>query len=90
MTFYGQTTDGIPDRGHVLFITALVMLLIASTFVAIRLAMRVYLKEFGWDDFFLVIALAASVMTTTAINLGKSEIHLRFDANMVTHLVPIS
>ena len=71
MTFYGQTTDGIPDRGHVLFITALVMVLTEAIFVTIRLATRIHLKKFGWDDLFLVIALAVSVMTTTAINLGK-------------------
>ncbi|OQE25841.1 hypothetical protein PENFLA_c008G09030 [Penicillium flavigenum] len=82
MAFYGQTTDGIPDRGHVLFITALVMVLIASIFVAIRLAMRVHLKEFGWDDLFLVIALVASVMTTTAINLAVVHGYGRKKADM--------
>lgn len=69
--FYGQTIDGIPDRGYKLFITALVMVLIAAIFVAIRLATRIHLRQFGWDDLFLVIALVASVMTTIAINLGK-------------------
>lgn len=73
MVFYGQTTDGIPDRGHVLFITALGMLLTATFFVAIQIATRIHLKKFGWDDISLVIALAASAMTTTAINLGKSK-----------------
>lgn len=73
MTFYGQTNDGVPDRGHVLFITALVMVLTAAIFVTIRLATRIHLKKFGWDDLFLVIALAASVMTTIAVNLGKSK-----------------
>jgi hypothetical protein len=71
MVFYGQTIDGIPDRGYKLFITALVMVLIAAIFVAIRLATRIHLRQFGWDDLFLVIALVASVMTTIAINLGK-------------------
>lgn len=56
-----------------LFITALVMVLTAAIFVTIRLATRIHLKKFGWDDLFLVIALAASVMTTIAVNLGKSK-----------------
>lgn len=73
MVFYGQTIDGIPDRGYKLFITALVMVLIAAIFVAIRLATRVHLRQFGWDDLFLVIALVASVMTTISINLGESK-----------------
>lgn len=73
MVFYGQTVDGIPDRGYKLFITALVMVLIAAIFVAIRLATRVHLRQFGWDDSFLLIALVASIMTTTTINMGKSE-----------------
>lgn len=62
-----------PDRGYKLFITALVMVLIAAIFVGIRLATRVHLRQFGWDDLFLVIALVASVITTIAINLGKLE-----------------
>ncbi|CAG8890668.1 unnamed protein product [Penicillium egyptiacum] len=82
MTFYGQTTDGIPDRGHVLFITALVMVLIATIFVTIRLATRVHLKQFGWDDLFLIIALLASAMTTAAINLSVVHGYGRKKADM--------
>ncbi|KAJ5177103.1 uncharacterized protein N7482_002980 [Penicillium canariense] len=70
MVFYGQTVDGMPDRGHILFVTALVMVLIAALFVVIRLATRIHLRQFGWDDLFLVIALLASVLTTTTINLA--------------------
>ena len=73
MVFYGQTVDGIPDRGYNLYITAVVMVLIAAIFVAIRLATRVHLRQLGWDDLFLVIALVASVMTTATINIGKSK-----------------
>jgi hypothetical protein len=73
MVFYGQTVDGIPDRGYKLYITALVMVLIAAIFVVIRLATRVHLRQFGWDDCFLIVALVASVMTTAAINMGKSK-----------------
>ncbi|KAJ5468386.1 hypothetical protein N7475_006138 [Penicillium sp. IBT 31633x] len=82
MVFYGQTTDGIPDRGHVLFITALAMLLTATLFVAIRIATRIHLKKFGWDDISLVIALAASAMTTTAINLAVVHGYGRHEADM--------
>ncbi|KAJ5773032.1 hypothetical protein N7457_007928 [Penicillium paradoxum] len=82
MVFYGQTIDGIPDRGHSLFVTALVMLLIAALFVAIRLATRYYMKKFGWDDFFLVIALVASTMTTVAINLAVVNGYGRHKAEM--------
>lgn len=73
MVFYGQTVDGIPDRGYKLYITALVMVLIAAVFVVIRLVTRVHLRQLGWDDCFLVVALVASVMTTATINMGKSK-----------------
>lgn len=73
MVFYGQTVDGIPDRGYKLFITALVMVILAAIFVAIRLATRIHVRQFGWDDFFLVIALVASAMTTAAIDLGRLQ-----------------
>ncbi|KGO76974.1 hypothetical protein PITC_003950 [Penicillium italicum] len=82
MTFYGQTIDGIPDRGHELFITAIVMVLMAAIFVTIRLATRVHLKKFGWDDIFIIIALAASVMTTTAINLAVKNGYGRGKSDM--------
>ncbi|KAJ5963877.1 uncharacterized protein N7479_003753 [Penicillium vulpinum] len=82
MVFYGQTIDGVPDRGYVLFITALVMVLTAAIFVTIRLATRIHLREFGWDDLFLVIALAASAMTTAAINLAVVHGYGRHKADM--------
>ena len=75
MVFYGQTVDNIPDRGHVLFITALVMVIIAAIFVAIRLAIRIHARQLGWDDLFLAIGLVASVMTTVTINMGKSSFY---------------
>ncbi|KAJ5790845.1 uncharacterized protein N7518_007856 [Penicillium psychrosexuale] len=58
------------------------MVLTAAIFVTIRLATRIHLKEFGWDDLFLVIALAASVMTTIAINLAVVHGYGRRKADM--------
>ncbi|KAJ5664620.1 hypothetical protein N7462_011433 [Penicillium macrosclerotiorum] len=67
MVFYGQTVDDIPDRGYVLFIIALVMVLIAAIFVGIRLTTRIYTTQLGWDDLFLTIGLVAST------DLGESR-----------------
>ncbi|KAF9249413.1 hypothetical protein DTO013E5_2769 [Penicillium roqueforti] len=58
------------------------MVLTAAIFVTIRLATRIHLKKFGWDDLFLVIALAASVMTTIAVNLAVVHGYGRRKADM--------
>jgi hypothetical protein len=59
MVFYGQTVDGILDRGYVLYITALVMVLVAALFVFARLASRMYAAQLGADDVTIGIALVS-------------------------------
>jgi hypothetical protein len=68
MVFYGQTVDGIPDRGYILYITALVMVLTAAAFVAARLGTRMVSRQIGLDDVCLGLALASSIVLTAAID----------------------
>ncbi|KAJ6012689.1 hypothetical protein N7499_012707 [Penicillium canescens] len=70
MVFYGQTVDGIPDRGYILYITALVMVLVAAVFVAARLWTRIATRQLGLDDICLVLALVWSIVLTAAIDMS--------------------
>ncbi|KAJ6154476.1 hypothetical protein N7485_012845 [Penicillium canescens] len=78
MVFYGQTVDGIPDRGYILYITALVMVLVAAVFVAARLWTRIATRQLGLDDICLVLALVWSIVLTAAIDmsLGFTKVSL--------------
>jgi hypothetical protein len=71
MVFYGQTVDGIPDRGYILYITALVMVLVAAVFVAARLGTRIVTRQIGLDDICLGFALVSSIVLTAAIDMCK-------------------
>ncbi|OGE50345.1 hypothetical protein PENARI_c017G11866 [Penicillium arizonense] len=70
MVFYGQTVDGIPDRGYILYITALVMVLVAAVFVTARLGTRIVTRQLGLDDICLGLALVSSVVLTAAIDMS--------------------
>ncbi|KAJ9206938.1 hypothetical protein C8Q69DRAFT_440212 [Paecilomyces variotii] len=70
MVNYGQSTPGVPDRGYVLYITALVMVLVASLFVGARIGSRIYTGRLGVDDATIIAALACSVLVTATINMA--------------------
>jgi|SRR4051812_38015774 hypothetical protein len=74
MVFYGQTVDGIPDRGYILYITALVMVLVAAVFVAARLGTRIVTRQLGLDDICLGLALVSSIVLTAAIDMCELRI----------------
>ncbi|KAL1963026.1 hypothetical protein VTN77DRAFT_8774 [Rasamsonia byssochlamydoides] len=70
MVNYGQPQGGVPDRGYVLYITALVMVLVAALFVFARLMSRFLTARIGVDDITIVIALVCSALLTATINLA--------------------
>ncbi|KAL1859228.1 hypothetical protein Plec18170_002344 [Paecilomyces lecythidis] len=70
MVNYGQSTPGVPDRGYVLYITALVMVLVASVFVGARIGARIYTGRVGLDDATIIAALACSAVLTATINMA--------------------
>ena len=46
-----------PNRGHELYIASLVMVLVAGLFVLGRLAARWTKRQFGMDDYSIVVSL---------------------------------
>ncbi|PGH10957.1 hypothetical protein AJ79_05203 [Helicocarpus griseus UAMH5409] len=67
---YGQGDANEPSKGYQLYITALVMVLVAALFVAMRLGTRISNKQVGYDDYMIAFALACSVILTATINLA--------------------
>lgn len=61
MINYGQDTPGVPDRGYVLYITALVMVLVASLFVGARIGTRIHTSRVGVDDATIIAALVCDL-----------------------------
>jgi hypothetical protein len=61
MIEYGQPEPGLPDRGYVLYITALVMVLVAAVFVFLRLASRFWTAKMGVDDITIIMALVGNL-----------------------------
>ncbi|EER24803.1 hypothetical protein CISG_05899 [Coccidioides immitis RMSCC 3703] len=54
---YGQGTPSAPSRGYQLYITALVMVLVAALFVFARIFSRIATKRVGLDDYLVIAAL---------------------------------
>lgn len=80
MVFYGQTVDDIPDRGYVLYITALVMVLVAALFVVARLSSRIYTTRMGADDVTIGIALVGDRSELNGIDVKSNRFGAdRFD-----------
>ena len=59
---YGLTQDGERNLGGVINAVALVTLVLATVFVALRVLVRVYLVRWrlGWDDGAIVVAIVSS------------------------------
>ncbi|KAI9862060.1 MAG: hypothetical protein M1830_006191, partial [Pleopsidium flavum] len=58
----GQSNGKTPDRGHGLYVTALVMVIVAGFFVIGRLAARWMKRKFGMDDYTIVLSLIEAVV----------------------------
>lgn len=56
---YGQGDENEPSKGYELYITALVMVLVAAVFVAGRLATRFSNKKVGIDDYMIITSLVS-------------------------------
>jgi hypothetical protein len=54
---FGQGTPEAPSKGYKLYITALVMVLVASCFVLARFVTRISRKKTGLDDYLILVAL---------------------------------
>lgn len=63
----GQGSAGVPDRGWQLWITSVVMVIVAGFFVAGRLAARVSRNKLGWDDYSIIGALVSLTAHSTSI-----------------------
>ncbi|KAL8897016.1 MAG: hypothetical protein Q9207_007425 [Kuettlingeria erythrocarpa] len=59
-----------PDKGYQLFITALVMVILAGLVVLGRLAARWANKGYGYDDYAIIVSLVFSIVLTATINLA--------------------
>lgn len=57
----GQGDENTPDRGYELYLAALIMVIVAGFFVLARLAARLSKRQFGWDDYAIVISLVRSL-----------------------------
>ena len=55
----GQGTTRVPDRGFTLWIVSVVMVIVAGLFVIVRLASRLSMNKFGYDDYTIIAALVS-------------------------------
>ncbi|KAL8655468.1 MAG: hypothetical protein Q9210_000866 [Variospora velana] len=60
----------LPDKGYQLYITALVMVIVAGLVVLGRFAARWAKKGYGWDDYAILVSLVFSIILTVMINLA--------------------
>ncbi|KAL8974426.1 MAG: hypothetical protein Q9197_001331 [Variospora fuerteventurae] len=66
----GLGSAELPDKGYQLYITALVMVLVAGLVVLGRFAARWAQKSYGWDDYAILVSLVFSIVLTVMINLA--------------------
>ncbi|KAI4118361.1 MAG: hypothetical protein LQ345_001582 [Seirophora villosa] len=59
-----------PDKGYQLYITALVMVIVAGLVVLGRFAARWPKKSYGYDDYAILVSLVFSIALTVTINLA--------------------
>lgn len=64
----------IPDRGPSVFAVTTVTLVLASVFVAARLYTRLRIvRQFSWDDWFIMLAWALAFSVGFTIDLGTKN-----------------
>ncbi|KAL7951348.1 putative PTH11-typeG-protein-coupled receptor [Trichoderma barbatum] len=66
----GFPADGIDNHGWKLYITSMVMIIVAGLVVTARCASRVYLYNFGADDVVIIFSLLFSIVLSVAIQLA--------------------
>ncbi|TGJ87045.1 hypothetical protein E0Z10_g1767 [Xylaria hypoxylon] len=72
-----------PDRGPVVFAVTTGTLVLATIFVAARLACRTFIvRQVSWDDYFIVIAWFLAFGLSFAIDYGATKGLGRHDANI--------
>ena len=62
-----------PDRGYQLFLTALVMVIVAGLVVLGRLAARWANKGYGYDDYAIMVSLVRSLTGYTITSIVAHE-----------------
>lgn len=55
----GEGDESSPDRGYALYLASLIMVICAGLFVLGRLAARWSKRQFGWDDYTIVVSLVS-------------------------------
>lgn len=65
----GFPADGIDNHGWKLYITSMVMIIVAGLVVTFRCASRVYLFNFGADDIVIIFSLVSSVAISFVLPL---------------------
>ncbi|KAM0248121.1 hypothetical protein ACHAQJ_009591 [Trichoderma viride] len=66
----GFPADGVENHGWKLYITSMVMIIVAGLVVIVRCASRVYLYNFGTDDIVIIVSLLFSIVLSVAIQLA--------------------
>ncbi|KAF4547742.1 Hypothetical protein D9617_36g062800 [Elsinoe fawcettii] len=58
---------GMAGRGYGLFVTSIVMVVLATVFVGTRLSYRLVTRRTGWDDWTILASLTLSIVLTLAM-----------------------
>jgi hypothetical protein len=66
----GFPADGVENHGWKLYITSMVMIIVAGLVVFVRCASRIYLYNFGSDDIVIIVSLVSSFPILLASNLN--------------------
>lgn len=76
----GQGNSKIPDRGYELFITATVMVIVAGMFTAARIATRLTNKQFGIDDYAIMLSIVSALLLWRIVTdfMGYTDTFRRF------------
>ncbi|KAJ2978903.1 hypothetical protein NUW58_g7347 [Xylaria curta] len=73
----------VPDRGPVVFAVTTGTLVLATVFVAARLACRTFIvRQVAWDDYFIIIAWVLAFGLSFAIDYGTAKGLGRHDADI--------
>ncbi|KAI0431184.1 fucose permease [Xylaria sp. FL1042] len=78
-----ESTHDYPDRGPIVFAVTTGTLVLATVFVAARLACRRFIvRQVSWDDYFIVIAWLLAFGLSFAIDYGATKGLGRHDADI--------
>ena len=67
MVNVGLGSETVPNHGHTLFVTSIVMVILSGLFVCARIAVRLARKTMGIDDYITLVALVSLIKVRVVV-----------------------